>query len=205
MIRANALAAVALLLLTACSGAPTHYYTLLAPPDTVHGLPAADPAFQFSVAPVAIPPQVDIPQLLVRAGAGAMQPVETRRWVAPLASELRDALAANLHARLAVPEVSGVSPDPRLPLFRVRVAVRRFESELARTARIDAVWTVESARDAALAATCESSVAVPVAAGYEALAEGHQKAVAAIAAQVAAALLQLRAGNAAAACAAAAP
>ena len=202
MSRAAVLALVALL--AACASAPTRYYTLLAP-DAPNAAPAADPAFQFSVAPVAIPPQVDIPQLLVRQGAGAMQPVETRRWVAPLASELRDALAATLHARLAVPEVSGVSPDPRLPLFRVKVAVQRFESQLARSARIDAAWTIESARDAKLAATCESSITVPVAAGYEALAEGHQKAVAAIATQISAALLQLRAGNATGACAAAVP
>ena len=77
MIRAATLFAVALL--AACASAPTHYYTLLAP-DTATTSPAADPAFQFSVAPIAIPPQVDIPQLLVRQGAGAMQPVESRRW-----------------------------------------------------------------------------------------------------------------------------
>jgi uncharacterized lipoprotein YmbA len=202
MIRAAALAV--LVLLAACSSAPTRYYTLLAP-ETANAVPAADPAFQFSVAPVAIPPQVDVPQLVVRQGAGSMLPVETRRWVAPLASELRDALAANLHARLAVPDVSGVNPDPRLPLFRVRVAVQRFESQLAKAARIDAAWTIESARDAKLAATCESSVTVPVAEGYEALAEGHQKAVANIAVQIAAALLQLRVGNASGACAASTP
>lgn len=189
--------------LAACSATPTHYYTLLPPAAAVAEHAAQDPAFQIEVLPVAIPQQVDVPTMVVRAGSGAVTPVETRRWIAPLDSEIRSALIAALTRRLGVADVSGVAPIAALPLYRIRLSVRRFDSALGAAAQIDAVWTVHAAHDPVRTATCESHVRVPVAPGYEALAEGHQRAVIAVADAIAEALLALQSGKSVSACAAA--
>ena len=190
-------------LLAACSVTPTHFYTLL-PLAGSEPRPAQDPAFQIDVLPVDVPAQVDVQTFVVREGNGAVTPVQTRRWIAPLHSEIHDALVAALTQRLAVADVGGITPNPALPLYRVQLSVRRFDSALGASARIEAVWTVSSARDAKASATCESRIGVPVTPGYEALAEGHQRAMAQIADAIAQALLALQSGKAALACAEAA-
>ncbi|GAC1629127.1 MAG: hypothetical protein NVS9B10_19900 [Nevskia sp.] len=199
--RALALAGLAAALgLGACAGAPTHFYTLL-PPSAADTRPAQDPAFQIAVDAVEVPAQVDVPQIVVREGNGRLVPVQTRRWIAPLGSEVRAALVAALTKKLGVADVGGVAADARLPLYRVQLSLRRFDSALGAAAQIEAVWTVHSTRDAKLTATCDSRLAVPVAPGYEALAEGHQRALIQLADAIAQALLALQAGHVTSACA----
>jgi uncharacterized protein len=199
-----ALAVTLAVTLAACSTTPTHYYTLL-PSAEPAALPAQDPLLQFEIASVDVPPQVDIPQIVVRLGGGAVAPVETRRWIGPLASEIRLALGAALSAQLNAPDVSGVAADPTLPLYRVQLRVRRFDSALGASAQIEAAWTIRDVHDAQRAVTCESKASVTVAPGYEALAGGHQRALVEIATGIGKALLAVKAGRITSACAEAAP
>lgn len=173
--------------LPACSAEPTRFYTLLPPP----GAPAAAAApFQLEVLAVDLPQQVATQEMVVRTGAGELEPVDTRRWIAPLGDELRDALSAGLSARLGAHDIHGLpnAAAPGLPTWRVGLKVQRFESALGGSARIDALWTLRRSDDNGLLLTCASSVSESVAPGYEALAEGHQRAVARIAGRIAAAI-----------------
>jgi len=204
-LRTCSIAGLAALTLAACSTTPTRFYTLLPPPSPSTASPAQDPAFQIDVQTVAIPAQVDVQMLVVREGNGALTPVETRRWIAPLNAEIRAAIVAELTNKLGVSEISGVAPDEHLPLYRVQVSVRRFDSALGASAQVEAVWTIRASRDAKRSATCSSTVSVPVAPGYEALAEGHQKALIQVADAIAQGLLALQSGKAASACIDAAP
>jgi uncharacterized lipoprotein YmbA len=184
----------AVLGLGACSGEPTRFYTLLPPP----GPPAAAAAaLQIDVQAVDLPPQVDTQQMVVRTAAGELAPVDTRRWIAPLGDELRDALSAGLSRRLNAQDVHGLAgaAAPGLPTWRVDFKVQRFESTLGGAARIDALWTLRRGDDKAPRLTCASSVTQNVGPGYEALAEGHQRALEEIAGRIAAAI-----GSGAAAC-----
>ncbi len=181
--------------LAGCASAPISFYTLV-PATTAEALPAQDPAFQIEVQTVDVPAQVDVPQMVVRESSGAVTPVATRRWIAPLSSEIRGALVAALTRRLGVPEVSGVAAEGSLPLYRIRLSVRRFDSTLGDAARIEAVWTIAAARDAKRSVTCESRVSVPVAPGYSELAEGHQRVIAQIADGIAQTLPGLNSGRA---------
>lgn len=201
-----AAASVAAVLLAACqSAAPIRFYTLL-PPAAVTPPPAQDPAFRIAVGPVGIPAQVDTPKIVVREGNGRLIPVDGQRWIAPLANETRSALRAALTQRLGVPDSSDLGDaGSALPLYRVRVNLQRFESTLGRSARIDATWTIAGARDAARSATCDSRAEVAVGPGFEALAEGHQRALIRLADQIAAGLETLAAGKPALVCAAADP
>jgi len=191
-----------LLALTACSATPTQFYTLLPPPSAAQ---AATPSFQIEVQSVDLPPQVSTPQLVVRTGSGEMVPVDTRRWIAPLGDEIRGALSADLSGRLGVHDVYGLpnsvaAAGQGLPTWRITVKVQRFESALGAYARIDALWTVRRAGDNAIAVTCSSSVSEAVQPGYPALIEGHQRAVADLASQIAAGLGAAQQGGGGASC-----
>lgn len=180
----------AALALGGCASTPTQFYTLMPPPAAP--VPATAP-YQIEVQGVDLPPQVATQQLVVRTGAGEMVPVDTRRWIAPLGDEIRDALSAGLSQRLGAHEVHGLSNalPPKgqgLPTWRVNLKVQRFESSLGAYARIDALWTLRRSDDGGAALTCASSVSESVGPGYEALAEGHQRAVAELAGRIAGAI-----------------
>ncbi|MGH8456414.1 MAG: PqiC family protein [Stenotrophobium sp.] len=187
-------------MLAACSSLPTHYYTLQPPAQATDSTAAMTAAFQIDVLPVEIPAQVDQQQMVVRKGVGEVTPVDTRRWIAPLGSEIRSALSADLSARLGAKDVYGLAAQPGVPTYRIKLNVRRFDSALGVYARIDAVWTVRSGDSPGPA--CSSSVSETVAPGYAALAEGHQRALAQIAGDIAASILSARKSGTAPVCAA---
>lgn len=184
MIRAvhRALAAGAVLALAACASAPMHYYTLIAPAQDQAS--AAPPApFQFELLPVGVPAQVDQPQLVVRQGAQGAAVLDNERWIAPLADEVRGALSADLARRLNTQDISGL-PATGKPVLRVRVDLRRFDSVPGDYALIEATWSLHALNGGATLA-CTSRISEPVGAGYDALVAGHQRALAALAAQIA--------------------
>lgn len=192
MIKHAALTAltVSLTALAGCASAPTQFYTLLPPPPAQQT--AAAP-FQIEVQTVDVPPQVATSDLVVRTGSGEMVPVDTRHWIAPLGDEIRGALSAELSRRLGAHDVYGLPNSTVLPgqgpvTWRVSVKVLRFESALGAYARIDALWSVRRAGDNAIALTCGSSLSEAVQPGYPALVEGHQRALADLAGQIAAGL-----------------
>jgi uncharacterized lipoprotein YmbA len=192
--------ACALLALAGCASAPLHYYTLVAPAgDTPVGptSPAdAAPALPFELLPVGVPAQVDQPQLVVREGGQGMLLLGSERWIAPLGDEVRRALSADLARELRSQDVTGL-PGNDKPLLRIKLDVRRFDSAPGSYALIEAAWSVRllhGARPATLA--CTSRVNEAVGPGYPALVQGHQRAIARLAAQIATAARALGEGQA---------
>lgn len=177
--------------LGACASAPLHYYTLIppaggyAPTATKAAISMQPAAFKFELLPVAVPPQVDQPQLVVRQGDQGMQMLEGERWIAPLADEVRGALSADLARTLDTQDVSGL-PAGSQPVLRIKVDIRRFDSAPGSYALIDASWSLRVAKgDGALA--CTSQVTAQVGPGYDALVQGHQQLLAQLADQIASA------------------
>ena len=187
------LAAAVTLLLGACASSPMHYYTLLPP---VAGVPASSAApIAFKLLPVSVPAQVDQPQLVVREGGQSVALLEGHRWIAPLADEVRGALDADLVRQLPGRNVAGM-PDGEQPLLQVTVDVRRFESQLGRDALIEGAWSVRLVRGAKPAVlACTSQIRESVGPGYDALVQGHQRALAELATQVATVARSLAAGQ----------
>ncbi|MGY3040504.1 putative lipoprotein YmbA [Rhodanobacter sp. TND4EL1] len=186
-------------LLTACASAPLHYYTLVAPADvSASGMAATDArALPFEVLPVGIPAQVDQPQLVVREGAQGMAVLGSERWIAPLGDEVRSALSADLARELHSQDVSGLPANDK-PVLRIKLDVRRFESQPGGQALIEGAWSVRLLHGAAAATlACTSQVSEPVGPGYPALVQGHQRAIARLAARIAVAGRALGAGQAA--------
>jgi uncharacterized lipoprotein YmbA len=191
MIRVTArwLAGIGALALSACASAPLHYYTLIAPATAAADMPDAAQrgvtTLPFELLPVSLPAQVDQPQLVVRDGAQGMLLLNGERWIAPLGDELRSALAADLVRALPSRDASGL-PGNDQPRLRIQLDVRRFDSQPGSYALIAGTWNVRVVNGAhAAAVTCASSVQESVGPGYAALVQGHQRAVAALAAQIA--------------------
>ena len=183
MILVRLLAVAALgLALAGCASAPIRYYTLVAPAGEAPRAGAAAP-FQFELLPVGIPAQVDRPQLLVRQGAQGVVPLESERWVAPLADEARAALSADLSRALNAEDASGL-PGSGKPRLRIKVDLRRFDSVPGGYALIEASWSVSAPRTGETT-TGSGSVRESVRPGYEALVQGHQRALARLAAKIA--------------------
>lgn len=167
--------------LAACASAPVHYYTLLGPAPVADTAPPAP--FQFELMPVGVPAQVDQPQLVIRQGGEGMAPLGGERWIAPLAEEVRGALSADLAQALHTQDVTGL-PGGGAPRLRIKVDLRRFDSAPGDYALIDAAWSMRALQgDITLA--CTSQLREPVGAGTAALVQGHQRALARLAAQMA--------------------
>lgn len=189
-----------LLALAACASAPLHYYTLV-PPATespAGALPGpANGALPFQLLPVSIPAQVDQPQLVVRQGGQSVVLLNDERWIAPLGDELRSALSTDLTRQLRSADVSAL-PDNDRPLLRIKLDVRRFDSQPGSYALIDGIWSIRvlhAASGQGGSVSCSSRISETVGAGYDALVEGHQRAISRLATQIAAAAQSLGNGQ----------
>ena len=185
----------AVLALGACASAPTHYYTLVPPASGTPGQGGQGPAFELL--PVSIPAQDDQPQLVVRQGGQGVALLQGERWIAPLADEIRGALSADLAGALGHPDVSGLAHQGE-PVVRIKVDVRRFDSQPGGYALLEAGWSLRllAGDGASRSLACASRFNQPVGAGYDALVQGHQQALGRLADQIAQAARDLAAGDA---------
>jgi uncharacterized lipoprotein YmbA len=182
-------------MLAACASAPTHFYTLL-PPAPSQVAAAAPAEFAIDVEAVGVPAEVDQAAWLVRTGPGQVAVLDDERWAAPLADELRAALAEELSQRLGARDVFNAAGHSAVPVYRIALRVRRFDSAPGQYALIEADWSV-SGRDGDHGLVCSSRVSQNVGPGYAALALGHQRAVTMLADAIASAVRGMAAGKAA--------
>lgn len=185
---------LATVLTAGCASTPeTRFYTLLGPAaSAVESKGGA--AFAIEVLPVSVPEQVDVPQLVVRRSDGELSLVESRQWVAPLGRELRGALADRLTRTLGARDIYRLGAVPGVQVWRVKVDVTRFDSELGRYALLEAGWSIGGDGKGARL-TCATRSREDAGGDYEALVAGHQRAVTRLAEQIAAALRQLDGGG----------
>ncbi len=189
------LGAGASMALTACASAPVHYYTLVAPGDEMSS-DTAPASLPFELLPVSVPAQVDQPQLVVRDGGQSVALLEGERWIAPLSNEVRDALSADLARALNSRDISGMVGNEK-PSLRIKLDLRRFDSQLGRYAMVQGAWSVRLLHDAhAASISCTTRVSEPVGASYPALVQGHQRAINQLASQIAATARSLGNGQA---------
>jgi hypothetical protein len=194
------LGAGGVLALAACASAPLHYYTLVAPADDSAGsvtedVPSNVPSPPFELLPVSVPTQVDQPQLVVREGGQGVALLGSERWIAPLGDEVRSALSADLVRELHSQDVTGM-PSSDKPMLRIKLDLRRFDSQPGAYALIEGAWSVRLLHgDHPGALACTSRVRESVGSGYPALVQGHQHALAELAGRIAAAARSLGAGQ----------
>lgn len=187
---------VLLAALAACSSPASRFYTLSAGDTSPAAVrTASNPAFLIEVPPVDVPPQVAKNQFVVQTGPTQVQVLEQERWASLPGDEIRRALSSSLTQQLGTIDVFGTPYPDQVPVYRISVNVQRFESWPGSHALIDAVWSVRAVRTQAVL-TCRSVVSEPVSGSYDALAEGHRRAVQQISTEIAAAVRNLAAAPA---------
>ena len=159
---------VAFLLLGACRSDPISFHTLV-PAQPGSGRSGSEIAIEG----ITVPPQVDRAQIVIRQGNSGLAILETDRWGATLADELRSAL---------VDQLSSASGQQKLS---VRVDVQRFDSIPGQYGLIDVKWRLRSlgAADSALL-TCRSVLQTPSGPGIDELVTAQQNNVKRLAAQI---------------------
>ncbi len=183
-------------LLAACTSLPTSNFYTLAGASSDAGAQATQAGssstvpFYFELAPVDMPQQVARNQLVVQTSPAQVKVLEEKRWASLPSDEVRRALSADLMRRLGSIDVYGTSHPESASVYRVKVSVQRFESWPGSQAVIDAVWSVRVAGDTAVL-TCRTVAQERVATGYDALVDGHRKAVDEIAAAISAGVRSL--------------
>ena len=200
----------------ACGVAPPRFHTLL--PLSAAPVPAPAPTTsaaalpRWELLPVTVPVQVDQPQMVVRLPDDTIALLEEDRWIAPVADEIRAAVALRIAQQLAEAGTTGGSntgsntgsgspgatDTTAAPAKRwlLAIEVQRFDSAVGRQVRLEAVWTLRTTDSAVPALRCRSVLAQAVGAGVPALAASQRALVAQLGAAMAAATQAALAGAA---------
>jgi len=186
MVNRNAyLLAIALAAAAGCASAPSRFYTL-ASTATPADAPAA--TYAVLVGPVSVPASVDRPEFVVQVAPNRVEVDEFNRWASPLNDGIARAVAGDLALLLGTSDVA-VAPLANFnPAYRVTINVQRFESIQNEAVLIDAVWAVH--RTAGGQTQSGRTVAREAlhGEGFDALAAAHSRALAALSADIAAAI-----------------
>ncbi|WP_082902658.1 PqiC family protein [Paraburkholderia ginsengiterrae] len=186
-----ALAASLAASLAACSSPSASFYTL-GSGDTPVTSSGTGAALLIEVPPVDVPPQIARTAFVVQTGANQVGVLEQSRWASLPADEIRQALSQDLTRRLNAIDVSGTPHPDGVPVYRVKVSVRRFESWPGSHTLIDAVWSVRALHTQTVM-TCRSVITETVASDNDALVAGHRLALDQVAAKMAAGVASLNA------------
>jgi uncharacterized lipoprotein YmbA len=169
---------------------PTRFYTLSplddAPRDTP---PASLPELTVGVGPVTLPPYLDRPQLVTRAGGNRMVLADFDSWVEPLQGMFARVLGENLALLLGTDEVLMLPQRRDFTLDRqVEVDVTRFDVDDVGNAVLDAKWWVYGNGDKLLRSG-RSTVSEPAAVDdYTAAAAALSRALGAMSTEIAQAI-----------------
>ena len=123
---------------------PTRFYTLSPLEDAPGGTPPAHlPELTVGVGPVTLPPYLDRPQLVTRAGGNRMVLADFDSWVEPLQGMFTRVLGENLALLLGTDDVLLLPQNRDFALDRqVEVDVTRFDVDNVGNAVLDAKWWV---------------------------------------------------------------
>ncbi|MDR5736690.1 PqiC family protein [Caballeronia sp. LZ016] len=177
--------------LAGCASSPSsRFYTLGGAAGAPVAVSSAPASFYFELAPVDMPQQVARNQLVVQSGSAQVSVLEQERWASLPADEVRRALSGDLAQQLNAIDVYGTPHPESARVYRVKVKVQRFESWPGSQAVIDAVWSVRGGESQAVM-TCRTVAEARVAEGYDALVDGHRKAVNDIASAISAGVRSL--------------
>ena len=134
---------VVLLLLAGCASAPTHFYTLAPVPPAAAA--ASRPALhrQIEVGNVSVPSVMDRNSIVLSTGDDRLEVSNQDQWGAPVGQLIRQALTADLVARLSPGfMLTPGSPAPRSGLHVLSLDITRFMGDTAGHVVLDVDWAV---------------------------------------------------------------
>ena len=129
---------LSVLLLAACSSAPTRFYRLEAKaPETV---PVSTSAL-VSVTTVTIPRLLDRDQIVRGTGSEQVEFGSTDHWAAPLDALIQQGLTQDLALRLPTGNVIPAATATGRPVLTIAVDVLQFEGDTTGMVKLDAFWS----------------------------------------------------------------
>jgi uncharacterized lipoprotein YmbA len=175
------------ILLAGCSASPpSKFYVLTADPVPPR---AAATGNTVALGRITLPGALDRPQIARRRGANEIVFSEEERWAGPLDDMMRRVLADDLAARLPAGVMLVESSAKPPPGVTIALDVSRFDADESGTVTLTAHWAALGPNGALLGAPRESTIVEPGSgSGAVAVAATMSRAVAALAARIAAGL-----------------
>ena len=145
------------------------------------------PDFTVGVGPVTLPPYLDRPQLVTRAGGNRVVLADIDSWVEPLEGMFARVLGENLALLLGTDDVLMLPQRRDVTLDRqVEVDVTRFDVDAAGNAVLDARWWVYGRGGDKLLRSGRSTITEPAQVGdYTAAAAALSRALGAMSREIA--------------------
>ena len=171
------------------SSAPTRYY-MLNPVSAPGTAPQAN--FSVSVGPVSVPAFIDRQQIVTRTGPNQVHIDEFERWASPLKENIGRVIVQDLVSLLGTsrvtlfPETSAAGSS-----YRAVIDIMRFDSELGKSATLDAGWTVSSAKSEESHRGRTTVTETAQGNDYAALVAAHSRALGKLSADIAKAIQQM--------------
>ena len=141
---------VATALLAGCAGSASAPSLYVLDSASTAMQPTAASQTQLVVAPVEIAPILDERGIVYQTAPHRVVIANHNRWAAPLDSQLRDALIANLGAALPSVTVVRRAPADQASTMTLHTRVDRFMGHYGGQARIAGTWRLTSANDETL-------------------------------------------------------
>jgi uncharacterized lipoprotein YmbA len=183
-----------MLILAGCGGRtrPAKFYTLQPVEQSTMGQ-ALPGDVALAIGPVAIPADVDRPEIVTREADNEISFSEYRRWAGPLRSSIASVMAQNVANLLGTERVAPFTRENIFhPTHRVVININRYDSRPAREFLIDATWSIKDLKGKKLLLIKNTTVREALsAAKYEELVAVQSKALAALSREIAAALLEV--------------
>jgi uncharacterized protein len=168
-----------------CASSQSRFYRLDST-ATSNGAPSMQTAVM--VGPVSVPAAVDRPEFVVQVAPNRVEVDEFNRWDAPLDDSIARAVAGDLSALLASPNVTTAPLADFKPAYSVTINVQRFESVKGEEALVDAVWTVHTTIGGKTQSGRTIAQEAVQGEGFDALAAAHSRAIAKVSGDIAAAI-----------------
>ena len=190
--------AAGMLILTACGGRtpPANFYTLQPIEQEAMGksLPGD---IALAIGPVAIPADVDRPEIVTREADNQISFSDYQRWAGPLRVSIAAVIAQNVSHLL---DTERVTPFTRENIFqpthRVVISINRYDSRLAKEFLLDATWSIKDLEGKKLLIVRNSTIREPLtSATYEELIAAQSKALATLSNIMAKAMLEFVPAN----------
>ncbi|HWW21230.1 MAG TPA: PqiC family protein [Steroidobacteraceae bacterium] len=132
-------------LLCCGSSPPTRYYALNEiAPESASNASALEGAIPVRLEPVAIPSELDRPELVNHFGPNQVRFADLDRWAAPLDEQIRRTLSDDLSARLPAGLVADPNePNTREPRRTLSISIGQFSADATCALTLNASWLLQ--------------------------------------------------------------
>ena len=177
---------IAALVLAACGSAPKESFYTLEGPGPATGAPTS--AVSIYVGPVVVPEAVDRTPMVVRKGPTQVDIDDFHRWAEPLKTAIPRAVAEHLMRELGTARVMASRASTAPVDYRVAIEILRFDASFTEGSSLDALWTITATKGGAPKTGRTVVTERTPTPDHAGVAAAHSRAVARLAADIAAAL-----------------